>query len=701
MRMSASRIDDYLEHTEALERLALVLVRDATEAQELVQETWLVALMHPNGPQGSSRRWLGGVLRNLVLRSRRTRTRRLRRERRAARAESVPPGQRYVDEADLHRYLATCIRKLPADYRHFLELRYFKGLAPKEIGMRLGVPASTVRTRVQRGLERLRVALGERPRTNLISLMPLLLAMKPKRASTASANHGYGLGAAAAVLLGVVLVCGNAVRNALEDTTDSVSVGSVDAVDRLHGAAPLADAAAAAAEATTSSARTVSTADWFEDAPDGATSRQRPGAPAVRETAPRRVAGLVVNEDGVAIRGATVALFGCGDDGPAKRPLAITRSGPDGRYELTFKAGSTILVVAIPGYVPTARPLTAGSTVERQMLVRGRRLELSRAYRRAAVRLEAKGLVLELDREEAQLAWIDGRPAWTTSTLERDASGALYVSGLEARRYAVAAEHEHAPAVFWTVDLGVETVPAVAQEPVATPDRGEVVAERSEVKRGDDRARDDWRRPATRRSEPTAREERTRRDKTPRRRGRKRAPTASGARRDDSARGTRGGKAGAPDRRGPSFVVSKPTHGGTASLAPSPQQHEPNLSTPAPVHDVDDSFGTVITKGPAAVVPVATPSPAAFETPGPAEGWPADPGVLEPTEMSVAPMVMEVQPLSADAYIHKPIGLALTESALLSLPPGTYLVRVFTAELPPQEYIVDVGVEHGLLIHTR
>jgi DNA-directed RNA polymerase specialized sigma24 family protein len=57
---------DILQHAEWVRRLALALVKNPDDADELAQETWEAALARPPREAGPLRPWLGGVARNLA-----------------------------------------------------------------------------------------------------------------------------------------------------------------------------------------------------------------------------------------------------------------------------------------------------------------------------------------------------------------------------------------------------------------------------------------------------------------------------------------------------------------------------------------------------------------------------------------------------------------------------------------------------------
>src|SRR5262245_40540411 len=75
----------------------------------------------------------------------------------------------------MQRLLVESVLALPEGERTAILLRYFEGLAAEEIARRSGVPSATIRSRVQRGLERLRERLeGRLPRRDLFAGLALL-----------------------------------------------------------------------------------------------------------------------------------------------------------------------------------------------------------------------------------------------------------------------------------------------------------------------------------------------------------------------------------------------------------------------------------------------------------------------------------------------------------------------------------------------
>ncbi len=165
-----------LDQTSWASRLAVTLV-GPVEADDLLQEAWAQTLAHP--PQEtieSPRAWLAAILRRGASKRRRSAGRRADRERRAARGVALPSTHTLRVREEDRRILVDAVLALPESLREPLVLRYFDELSPSAIAERLDIPASTVRSRLQRGLATLREQLeqnrGEDWRGWCIGLVP-------------------------------------------------------------------------------------------------------------------------------------------------------------------------------------------------------------------------------------------------------------------------------------------------------------------------------------------------------------------------------------------------------------------------------------------------------------------------------------------------------------------------------------------------
>src|SRR5439155_5035549 len=118
------------------------------------------------------------VVSNRARRSARTATRRERRESVASRGEATPSAAQLAEIADTHRRVVQAVVELAEPYRETILLRYFEGLGVADVAARTGVPLDTARSRISRGLARLRerlereLATPQRPWR--LALAPLL-----------------------------------------------------------------------------------------------------------------------------------------------------------------------------------------------------------------------------------------------------------------------------------------------------------------------------------------------------------------------------------------------------------------------------------------------------------------------------------------------------------------------------------------------
>ncbi len=152
-------------------RLALRLSGNAADAEDVLQEATLIAMRHaPRWRGGSVRAWLLGIVANAQRDLARAARRRQRRER-----ESAPPPPEPVADAELREAAVAALAELPEAYRAPVCLRYLEDLDFPGIAAALGLRERTARTRVSRGLERLRELLAPR-RTGLSAAACVALA---------------------------------------------------------------------------------------------------------------------------------------------------------------------------------------------------------------------------------------------------------------------------------------------------------------------------------------------------------------------------------------------------------------------------------------------------------------------------------------------------------------------------------------------
>ncbi len=151
-------------------RFALSLTRDPSDADDVVQETYLRAYRswHTFLPGSDPRRWLFAICRNVFLRSR-ERTRREVdvgegdqeiQEAVALHAGANEDGSdRLVAQLDLGPAISTALGEIDEPYRSVVLLVDVEGMSYEEASEVLGVPIGTVRSRLFRARRQLQEKL--------------------------------------------------------------------------------------------------------------------------------------------------------------------------------------------------------------------------------------------------------------------------------------------------------------------------------------------------------------------------------------------------------------------------------------------------------------------------------------------------------------------------------------------------------------
>lgn len=149
---------------------ALQILRDATEAQDVVHDAfltlWEKAATYERS-RGSAFSWAVTLVRNRAID--RVRMRRRRTELLAGSApEDLGYGAGHDDagadvaavQSDEARLVRAAVATLPPEQQRALELAFFGGLTQEEIARQLREPLGTVKARIRRGLLRLRELLS-------------------------------------------------------------------------------------------------------------------------------------------------------------------------------------------------------------------------------------------------------------------------------------------------------------------------------------------------------------------------------------------------------------------------------------------------------------------------------------------------------------------------------------------------------------
>ncbi|MEO8844399.1 MAG: RNA polymerase sigma factor [Kofleriaceae bacterium] len=201
---SVPTAEDLLAHTEWLTRLARALVGD-TSADDVVQETYEVALGTPAQRRGPLRPWLGGVARNVARMTTRGRVRRMRGEQAVPEHNDVPSPEQLLARAQVQQEVNRYVLELHEPLRSTLLLRFFEGMSAAEIARAQNIPAATVRSRLKDALDRIRAALDAEHGNDRGAWVGLLGPMTALPHDTTAAAGGLILSAWVKTLL-VLLV---------------------------------------------------------------------------------------------------------------------------------------------------------------------------------------------------------------------------------------------------------------------------------------------------------------------------------------------------------------------------------------------------------------------------------------------------------------------------------------------------------------
>jgi RNA polymerase sigma-70 factor (ECF subfamily) len=158
-------------YQDRLYRFLVRLVHEPATAEDMFQQTWLrvAERVKTYDRERSFENWLFTVARNIAFDH-------LRRYRPESLDESLPSGDSRLDilasespggiEAVLAgeraALLSAALQTLPLIFREVLALRFEQDLKLEEIAQVLAIPLSTVKSRLRRGLEDLRIILREK-----------------------------------------------------------------------------------------------------------------------------------------------------------------------------------------------------------------------------------------------------------------------------------------------------------------------------------------------------------------------------------------------------------------------------------------------------------------------------------------------------------------------------------------------------------
>ena len=175
-------------YNQRLYRVAIAVMGDASEAEDVLQESYVRAFysLATYTGAGSLGGWLARIVRNEAID--RVRSRASRRSHVAIEADLAEQGeqphegetnvmidpQALAANAEWRRMLEDAIRRLPEQFRTAFVLREVEGLSVEETAEYLGIPSATVKTRDHRARNLLRTYLSENIDTTIPQTFPFL-----------------------------------------------------------------------------------------------------------------------------------------------------------------------------------------------------------------------------------------------------------------------------------------------------------------------------------------------------------------------------------------------------------------------------------------------------------------------------------------------------------------------------------------------
>lgn len=195
------------KHVGWLRALARELVSDPELAEDLTQDTLVIALERPPRDAGALRSWLSRVLRNRSAERYRGALARRGRETSRGPSADAEATDEIASRMQLQRLLADTLQELDEPFRRTVFLRFYEDLPPRAIAKREGIAVATVKSRLARGLALLRRKLdrahGGDGESWAIALLPLARDFTTPAALTLG---GIAVNAKLAASISVVLL---------------------------------------------------------------------------------------------------------------------------------------------------------------------------------------------------------------------------------------------------------------------------------------------------------------------------------------------------------------------------------------------------------------------------------------------------------------------------------------------------------------
>lgn len=171
----------FQRHCDAAYRTALRMCGNSADAEDAVQNAFVQVMRKAAQHEATSsvRGWMMSIVVNEAKM-------RIRAEARRRKHEDAVVAREDSADLELQAQVLAKVQQLPANYREPLSLYYFEGFTSKEVAAALQIPENTVRSQLQRGLEKLRVALGGASASLSVVSLEQALSTVPQAAAPAA-----------------------------------------------------------------------------------------------------------------------------------------------------------------------------------------------------------------------------------------------------------------------------------------------------------------------------------------------------------------------------------------------------------------------------------------------------------------------------------------------------------------------------------
>ena len=351
-----------LEHASFVRMLARSVVAGRDESDDVVQEACLAALQRKRGVGAPHwRSWLQTVVRRRGLDLARRETTRRDHEAGANRPEEQHSPAALAARAEMGRKLVDAVLSLDSRYRDPILSRFYENRSIAEVAENLSIPVETVRTRLRRGIARLREILDDSTgsrnawRTAFLALVGPVDA-RPKTVSIPAVLAWAG--AVAAIVMGLGMFdFGDAPKEFLEVESAGLTSDFQDD-PRRSAASPALRETPVAKDRESDHATPLSKKPLSGPTPLLANRAPRHALAPVSSsrTEPRLPGGngqltvLVIDSDGHSLVGADVMVFDILDEAPTevrRRDLqSLGRTDAMGRLQISGLAHRRYAVTA-------------------------------------------------------------------------------------------------------------------------------------------------------------------------------------------------------------------------------------------------------------------------------------------------------------------------------------------------------------------